>query len=139
MLFSELLVSIQLAGCWKFACEQLLDFYCSPNVVRVIKSKVVRLAEHLARIGAVRNASSILVGKPERKGLHGEPMHRWEGNVETGLREIGFWTVNWSHLAHDWDRRPAAEKTFGFRNRRGIAYVAERTDSFARIVPHGAN
>ena len=45
--------------------EELNDLYCSPNIVRVIKSRRVRWAGHLARMGEERGVYRVLVGKPE--------------------------------------------------------------------------
>jgi hypothetical protein len=50
------------------------------------------------------NAYSTLVGKPERKRPLGRPRHRWEDNIRMDLREIGWESVNWMHLAQDRDR-----------------------------------
>jgi len=50
--------------------EELNDLYCSPNI-RVIKSRRIRLAGHIARMG--RGAYRVLMGKPEGKKPHGDP------------------------------------------------------------------
>jgi hypothetical protein len=47
--------------------------------------------------------NNILVGKPEGRPL-GRPRHRWEDNIKTDLREIGFGDVDWINLAQDRDR-----------------------------------
>ena len=47
--------------------EELNDLYCSPNIVRVIKSKTIRWAEHVARMEEGRVVHKVLVGKPEEK------------------------------------------------------------------------
>jgi hypothetical protein len=44
---------------------------------------------HVSRMGQMRNAYSILVGKSEVKGPLGRPRRRWENNIRTNLREIG--------------------------------------------------
>jgi len=46
---------------------ELKDLYCSPNIVRVIKSRRMRWAEHVARMGEERDVYRVLVGKPEGK------------------------------------------------------------------------
>jgi hypothetical protein len=53
----------------------------------------------VARIGEVRGAYNILVGKPEGRRPLGRPRRRWEDNIKMGLREIGFGDVDWIHLA----------------------------------------
>jgi hypothetical protein len=55
----------------------------------MIKSRVMRWAEHVARIGEKRNAYRLLVRKPEGKRLLGRPKHRWVDNIKMDLKEIG--------------------------------------------------
>jgi hypothetical protein len=55
----------------------------------MIKSRRMRLAGHVARIGEKRNAYRILVGKPEGKRPLGRPRRRWVDNIKINLREIG--------------------------------------------------
>ena len=66
--------------------------YSSPNIVRVIKSRIMRLAGHVARMGERRDRN--LVGKPEGKRPLGRPMRRWEDNIKMDLEEVrwGAWT-----------------------------------------------
>ena len=54
--------------------EELNDLYCSPNIVRVIKSRRVRWAGHVARIGEERGVYRVLVGEPGGKRPLGRPM-----------------------------------------------------------------
>ena len=56
--------------------------YSSPNIVQVIKSRRMRWAGHVARIGERRGVYSVLVGKPERKRPLGRPRHRWADNIK---------------------------------------------------------
>jgi hypothetical protein len=58
-------------------------------VIRMIKSRRMRWAGHVARMGVKRNAYRILVGKPEGKRPLGRPRRRWVDNIKTDLREIG--------------------------------------------------
>jgi hypothetical protein len=71
------------------------DLYSSPNVVRVITSRRMRWAGHVARIGEGRGVYRILVGTPEGKTPLGRPRHRWEDNINADLQEVGcgVWTV----------------------------------------------
>jgi hypothetical protein len=54
--------------------------------------------------GDKRNAYTVLVGKPEGKRSPGRPRHTWEYNIMTGLREIGWGSMDWIHLAQDRDQ-----------------------------------
>jgi hypothetical protein len=51
----------------KLNIEELHNFYCSPSIIRMIKSRKIRWAGHVARIGEKRNAYRVSVGKPEGK------------------------------------------------------------------------
>ena len=57
--------------------EELNDLYCSPNIVRVIKSRRMRWAGHVARMGERRGAYRVLVGRPEGKRPLERPRRRW--------------------------------------------------------------
>jgi hypothetical protein len=61
----------------------------SPNIIRKIKSRRMRWAGHVARMGETRTAYRILVGKPEGKRPLGRPRRRWVDNIKIHLREIG--------------------------------------------------
>jgi hypothetical protein len=60
--------------------------YCSPNIIRVIKSRRLRYAEHVARMGERRGAYKVLVGKPEGRRPLVRPRRRWEDNIKMDLR-----------------------------------------------------
>jgi len=64
------------------------DLYSSPNIVRVIKSRMMRLAGHVARMGESRGAYRVLVGKSEGKRPLGKPRHRWDDNIKKNLQEV---------------------------------------------------
>jgi hypothetical protein len=64
--------------------------YLSPNIIRVIKSRRLRWAEHVARMGEERGAYRILVGRPEGRRPLGRPRRRWEDNIKMDLREMGW-------------------------------------------------
>jgi len=79
----------EVTGEWrKLHNEELNDLYCSPNIVRVIKSRRIRWAGHLARMGENRGVYSLLVGKPEGKRSFGRPRRRWENNIKMDLQEV---------------------------------------------------
>ena len=69
--------------------------YRSPNIVRVIKSRRLRWAGHVARMEEGRSASKILTGKPTGKRLLGRPRRRWEDNIRMDLEEICINAGNW--------------------------------------------
>jgi hypothetical protein len=65
-------------GGWrKLHNEELHNLYSSPNIIRMIKSRRMRWAGHVAWIGAKRNAYRILVGKPGGRRPLGRLRHRW--------------------------------------------------------------
>jgi hypothetical protein len=77
------------------------NLYSSPSIIRKIKSRRMRWAGHVARMGEKRNACRILVGKPEGKRPLGIPRRRWVDNIQMDLREIGWDGVDWIHMAQD--------------------------------------
>ena len=79
----------EVTGEWrKLQNEELNDLYCSPNIVRVIKSIGMRWAGHVARVGERRDVYRVLVGNPEGKSLLGRPSIGWEGNIKLGVQEL---------------------------------------------------
>jgi hypothetical protein len=65
--------------------------FCTPpqNIIRQIKSRIMRWAGHVARMGEERNVYKVLMGKPEVKRPLGKPRRRWEDGIRMDLREIG--------------------------------------------------
>jgi len=84
--------------------EELNDLYCSPNIVRVIKSRRMRWTGHVARMGEKRGVYRVLVGKPAGRRSLGRPRLRWVDNIRMGLQEVGCGYVDWIGLAQDRDR-----------------------------------
>jgi hypothetical protein len=82
--------------------EELHNLYSSPN--RIIKSRRMRWASHVARMGEKRNPCRMLVGKPEGKRPLGRPRRRWVYNINIDLREIGWDGVDWIDLVQDRDQ-----------------------------------
>jgi hypothetical protein len=78
-------------GGWrKLHNEELHNLYSSPRIIRMIKSKRMRWAGHVARMGETRKAYRILVGKSEGKRSLGRPRRRWVDNIKMDLRDIGW-------------------------------------------------
>jgi hypothetical protein len=64
--------------------------YASPDIIRVIKSRRIREAKHVERMGEIRNGYKVFVGRHERKRALGRTRRRWEVTIRIGLREIGW-------------------------------------------------
>ena len=75
--------------------------YRSPNIVRVIKSRRLSWAGHVARMEESRSALKILTGKPTGKIPLGRPRCRWEDNIRMDLEEIGINARNWVDSAQN--------------------------------------
>jgi len=84
--------------------EKLNDLYCSPNIVRGMKSRRMRWARHVANMGGGRGVVWVLVGKPEGKRPLGRPRCRWEDNIKMDLQGVGCGGMDWIELAQDGDR-----------------------------------
>jgi hypothetical protein len=67
----------------------------------MIKSRRMKWAGHVARMGEGRGVYRVLVERPEEKRPLGRPRHRWEDNIKMELREIGIDGANWIRLAQD--------------------------------------
>jgi hypothetical protein len=95
----------EVIGEWmKLHNEELNDLYCSPNIFRVITSRRIRWAGHVARMGERRGVCRVLVGNREGKRRLGRPRCRWEDNIKMDLQEVGFRGMDWIELAQDRDR-----------------------------------
>ena len=79
--------------------EELNDLYSSPNIVRVIKSRRMRWAGHVARMEERRGVHKVLVGKRDGKRPLGRPRRRWEDNIKMDLEEVGRCCGDWMELA----------------------------------------
>jgi hypothetical protein len=89
-------------GGWrKLHNEELHNLYSSPSIIRIIKSRRMRWAGHVARMGEKRNVYRLLVGKPEGKRPLGILRRRWIYNIKMDLLEIGLSVVDWNGLAQD--------------------------------------
>jgi hypothetical protein len=89
-------------GGWrKLHNEELHDLYSSPSIIRIIKSRRMRSAGHVARMGEKRNVYRLLVGKPEGKRRLGRPSRRWIDNIKMDLLERRLGVVDWIGVAQD--------------------------------------
>jgi len=78
-------------GSWrKLHNDELHSLYSSQNIVWVIKSRTMRWAGHVARMGQGRGVYRVLVRRHEGKRRLRRPGRRWEGNIKLDLREIGI-------------------------------------------------
>jgi hypothetical protein len=81
----------ELIGGWrKLHNEELHNLYCSPSIIRMIRSRRITWAGHVARMGEKRNVYRILEGKTEGKRPLGRPRCRWEDNIRMDLRVMGW-------------------------------------------------
>jgi hypothetical protein len=71
--------------------------------LRVVKSRRMRLAGHVVRMGEERGVHRVLVGKPEGKRPLGRPRRRWEDNIKMDVQEVGGGRGDWTELAQDRD------------------------------------
>jgi hypothetical protein len=81
----------EVTGDWrKLHNEELHNLYSSPNIIRMIKSRMMWWEGHLARMGEKRNACRISVGKPEGNRPLGRRRHRWVDIIKIDIREMGW-------------------------------------------------
>jgi hypothetical protein len=80
----------EVTGEWRKLHNELHSLYLSPNIIRQIKSRRMRWAGHVARMGEERYAYKVLVIKPEGKRPLGRPRRRWEDEIRLDLRETGW-------------------------------------------------
>jgi hypothetical protein len=84
-------MSDEVTGEWsKLFKEELNDLCCAPNIFGVIKSRKIRLAGHVARMGERRGAYRVLVGKLESKRQLGKPRPRYKDSIKMNVQEVGL-------------------------------------------------
>ena len=91
-------------GEWRKLSKEQLNLYSSPNIVRVIKSRRMRWAGHVARMEEGRVVHKVLVGKPEGKRPLGRSRRKWDDNIKVDLEEVGRGCGDWMELAQNRDR-----------------------------------
>ena len=91
----------EVTGEWRRLHNELNELYSSPNIVRVIKSRRMRWAGHVAHMGEERGVYRVLVGKPEGRRPLGRPRRRWVdilGLISRGW-DVGIWTgLGWPRI-----------------------------------------
>ena len=86
----------EITGEWRrLHNEEINGLYSLPNIVRVIKSRRMRWAGHVARMGDERGAYKVLVGTPEGRRPLGRPRRRWVDNIRMDLQEVGSRYGDW--------------------------------------------
>jgi hypothetical protein len=94
----------EVTGHWsKLHDGELHKLYSSPNIIRQIKSRRMRWAGHVTRMGEGRNVYRVLVGKPEGKRPLGRTRRRWEDGSKLTLGRFVGGCVEWIHHAQDRD------------------------------------
>jgi hypothetical protein len=110
--------------------EELHNLYSSPNIIKIIKSRRMRWAGHVTRIGEKRNVYRLLVGKPEGKRPVGRPRCRWIDNIKMDLLETGLSVVDWIRLPQDRYRwRALVNSVMNLR----VPYIAGKLPSGCKI------
>jgi hypothetical protein len=90
----------EVTGEWtKLHNKELHDLYSSPSIIRIIKSRRMRWAGHVTRMGEKKNAYRLLVGKPEGKRPLRRPRRGWVDNIKMDFGEVGWDDVDWIDLA----------------------------------------
>jgi hypothetical protein len=95
----------EVTGEWrKLHNEDLNDLYSLPNIVRVVKSRRMRWAGHVARMAEDRGGHRVSVGKPEGKRPLGRLRRILEDNIKMDFQEVGGGREDWIELAQDRDK-----------------------------------
>jgi hypothetical protein len=95
----------EVMGDWrKLHTEELQNLYSLPNIIRMIKSRRMKWAGHVAQMGEKRRAYRILVGKPEGKRPLGWPKCRWVDNIKMNRSEMGLGCMDYIDLAWGMDQ-----------------------------------
>jgi hypothetical protein len=90
---------------------ELHNLYCSPSIIREIKSRRIIGAENVARMGEKRIAYRILLGNAQGKRPVGRNRRGWEDNIKMDLRDIGLGGMDWFDVAQDRDHWRALVNT----------------------------
>ncbi|KAJ4441021.1 hypothetical protein ANN_10870 [Periplaneta americana] len=125
----------EVTGQWrKLHNAELHALYSSPDIIRNIKSRRLRWAGHVARMGESRNAYRVLVGRPAGKRPLERPRRRWEDNIKMELREVGYDGRDWINLAQDRDQwRAYVRAAMNLRphSKISVIYVSQNPFTYA--------
>jgi hypothetical protein len=105
-------------GSWRKLHNEDLhsNLYSSPSIIRIIKSRRMKWAGHVARMGEKRNVYRILLGNPGGKKPLGRRRRRWMDNIKMDLREVGWNGMEWIDLVQDRDQwRSLVNAVMNFR------------------------
>jgi hypothetical protein len=98
----------EVTGEWrKFHNEELRNLYSYPDIIRQVKSRRMRWAGNVARMGEERKVYKVLVGKPEGKRPLGRPRRRWKDGIRMDAREIG---LGGGWIGFDWLRTGTGDR-----------------------------
>jgi hypothetical protein len=93
----------EVTGEWRKLHNEELNLYTLPNIVRVVKSRRMRWAGYVVRMGDGRGVHRVLVGKSEGKRPLGRPRRRWEDNIKMDLQDVGGGCGDWMERFQNWD------------------------------------
>jgi hypothetical protein len=91
----------EMVGGWRKLHNEELHNFNSSSVIRMMKSRRMGWAWHVARMGELRNAYRVFMGNPEGKRPLRRLGLRWDDNIMMDLREIGWGGMDWIRLAQD--------------------------------------
>jgi hypothetical protein len=106
-------------------------------IVRVIKSRTLRWAGHVSRIGEGRAVYRVLVGRPKGNRPLGKPKLRWDDKIKMGLRDVGIDGANWIRVAHDrvqWRAFVNSNEPSGSLKKAGCRLTSRMTISFSKNI-----
>jgi hypothetical protein len=84
--------------------KELHALYSSPNIILVIRSRRLRWAGHVARMGERRGSFRVLVRTSEGRRSLDRSRRRWVDKIKMDLREVGWGSMDWIDFAQDRDR-----------------------------------
>jgi hypothetical protein len=87
----------------KLLSGEILNLFSSPENIRQIKSRRLRWAGHVARMGVMKKCTRFFFGNTERKSTFGRPKSRWENGTKNDFMKIGRKAVQYIHLSQDRD------------------------------------
>jgi hypothetical protein len=106
VLVNTILFPVQCIACTvrRLHNEELNDLYSSLNIIRVMKSRIMRWEGHAACMGKREMHTGFWWGRPQGRRPLGRPRFRWEDNIKMDLQEVGCGAMDWIELAQDRDK-----------------------------------